>query len=68
MLPSKTVRVSKSKIYKALEYYQERNNGTIYLDVDLSSYKEIEYLTILFALGYITRSGNDFVRTMNKSF
>lgn len=63
MLPSKAVNISKSKVYKALEYYKKHDTAGMYLDINikkLNSYSDIEYLTILYALGYIEQNG-DFI-------
>ncbi len=65
MLPSKAVKISKSKIYKALEYYDKNSRDSLFLDVnvkELRSYSEIEYLTILYALGYIEQDGDYIVK------
>lgn len=61
MLPNKAIKISKSKIYKALAYYDKYSSDSMFLDVnvkELRSYSEIEYLTILYAIGYIKRDGD----------
>jgi len=58
MFPNKYLPVYESKIYKAFEFYNNIKGFVIYRDA-IDSYKKIEYLTILYALGYIQDGGEE---------
>lgn len=48
ILANKVVKVSDSLLYKSIKYYRENKK-----DFHPQSYEEIEYLTILYSIGYI---------------
>lgn len=59
MFPSKGKRISKSKIYKAIVYLENERQGSLFFEKkieNIKNYNEIEYLTILFALGIIEKN------------
>lgn len=49
LLPNKVLDVHNSLIYKALDYYSNISEDKLVVN----SYEEIEYLSILYGLGYI---------------
>lgn len=59
MLPNKFTLVSNSKIYRAILFYRSIPELLIHKSL-IKSYEEIEYLTILYALGYIKDGGTNY--------
>ncbi len=56
ILPDKLVPLDKSILYKSIEYY--RQNKIIRIE-NIKTYKEIEYLVLLYALNYVDWSEQD---------
>lgn len=59
MIPNKYTPIEKSKLYNAIKFYRSFNNMLISKE-SITSYKEIEYLTILYALEYIIDGGTEY--------
>ncbi len=47
ILPNKVIKIEDSLIYKSLQYYKNSEQ------FEVKSKKDIEYLTILYAFGYL---------------
>lgn len=59
MLPNKFTKVTKSKIYRAVQFYRAIP-GLLINKSDIICYEDIEYITILYALEYIKEGGENY--------
>lgn len=50
LLPNKVLDVSNSMLYKALNYYYKYEDKEHFI---VNTYEDVEFLTILYGLGYI---------------